>query len=157
MATYTIMIQVGNRTWTAETLHSAAVLARQMDAEIVLVKMLPVQYPGWLGTDLGYLSLTEQDGQNLQDYVLTLEDYGIHFSIHIMQYTALIDALVQAADQLHAQVVFAQLPGSLIPYWHRLQTALLRRCLAHHQHQLFEQPVALPEPPVEELIPAPQP
>ena len=157
MNTQTIMIQVGERTWTVETLHSACILARKTGAEIALVKMIPVQHLSWLGTDFGYRLFTEHDRQELHDYELTLEDYGIQFSINVIQYTMLIDALVQAAKNLDAQVVFAQLPKSPIPYWHQFQTGMLRRRLVYQHRQLFEQPAVIPESLVEEAVLASQP
>lgn len=157
MTAYTIMIHVGTRAWTVETLHSACVLARRTDAEIALVKMLPVQHLGWLGTEFGNLSFTEQVEQELRDYALTLEDYGVPYSVNLMQYVTLIDALVQAAGHLKAQVVFAQIPGSIIPYWHRFQTAMLRRLLARQYRQFFDRPAVLPELPEEEPARVAQP
>jgi hypothetical protein len=59
-----------------------------------------------------------------------LKDYDVPYSIKMMQYLTLIDALVQLAESLPAQVVFAQLPDSRIPYWHRFQTMMLRHRLA---------------------------
>ena len=44
MNTQTIMVHIGERAWTAETLHSACVLARKTGAEIALIKMVPVQH-----------------------------------------------------------------------------------------------------------------
>lgn len=146
MNTQTIMVHIGERAWTAETLHSACVLARKTGAEIALVKMVPVQHFGWLGTDLGYRLLAEHDQEELRDYELTLEDYGIQYSLRVMQYAALGDALVQAAESVGAQIVFAQLPNSVVPYWHEFQMAMLRHRLARQQRQLLEQAPGVPEP-----------
>jgi hypothetical protein len=157
MTTHTIMFHIGNRAWTLETLHSACALARQTDAEIALVKTIPVQHLSWLGTDCGYRSITEREMQDLHDYDLTLEDYGIPHSVNLMQYATLLDALVEAAGHLKAQIVFAQMPPSRIPFWHQIQTGMLRHRLARQQRQLYEQPSARPESPVEELALTPQP
>jgi hypothetical protein len=150
MNTQTIMIQVGDRAWTAETLHSACVLARRTGAEIALVKTVPVQHVTWLGTDFGYRLLTEREREELRDYELTLEDYGIQFSISVMQYATLFDAIVQAAESVGAQIIFAQLPNRVIPYWHNIQMAMLRRRLAHQQRQLLEQAPGVQALPVKE-------
>jgi len=150
MNTQTIMVQVADHEWTLEAVHSACILARRTGGEVVLVKMVPVQHPSWLGTELGYMHFTEQDRQALRDYELTLEDYGIQYSIRVMQYAALNDALVQAAESVGAQIVFAQLPNSVIPHWHKVQMALLRRRLAHQQCRLLEQAPMMPEASVEE-------
>jgi hypothetical protein len=157
MHTQTIMIQIGDRAWTSEALHSACVLARRTGAEIALVKMVPVQHCSWLGTDFGYRLLTERDREELREYEFTLEDYGIQFSINVMQFATLLDATVQAAETVGAQIIFAQLPNSVIPYWHNFQMAMLRRRLAHQQRQLLEQAPGVQALPVEEPEPVPQP
>ena len=119
---------------------SACVLARQRSANIALVKMVPVQHLGWLGTDLGYLNLSEKDYREIADYEATIEDYGVLFSTELFQYATLADALLQCADHLEAQVVFATLPKSILPFWRSYQLRGMRRGLAQHQRALIEQP-----------------
>ena len=137
-----IMVQIADndRAWTLEALHCAAIMARERSAKIVLVKMIPVQHIGWLGTELGYLHLTEHDEQELADYAATLEDYGVDYEVCPFQYATLTDALVQAAEFVGAQTVFATLPASRIPFWQRFQLHDLRHHLAQDQRVLIEEP-----------------
>ena len=135
-----MMVQIADRSWTLEALHCAGVMARAKSATIALVMMVPVQHLGWLGTDFGYLNISEQERREIDDYQNTLEDYGVEFELCLFQYATLADALVQAAEYVHAQVVFATLPKSVIPSWHRYQLRNLRRQFAHDQREFIEQP-----------------
>jgi hypothetical protein len=138
-----IMVQVTERQWTLAAMHLACALARQAGLEVALVKMVPVQHVGWLGTELGNLSLTPQDRKDMRDYQMITEDYGVQSSNHYFQYVTLSDAIVDAAAYVEAQVVFATLPASVIPYWRRFQLWWLHQSLAR-QHRSFytlEQPV----------------
>jgi hypothetical protein len=132
------MVQIADRAWTLEALDSACWLARQTGAAIALVKMVSVQHPGWLGTELGYLNYSVQDRLDLAAYRDTIEDYGLSFTVHLFQYVTLVNALVQAAEQVKAQVVYATVPTSIIPYWPEFQGWLLRRNLSRQGRRLDE-------------------
>jgi hypothetical protein len=136
-----IMVQIADHAWTREALHSACILARQRPAIIALVKMIPVQHLGWLGTDLGYLNLSEKDYREIADCEATIEDYGVPFRTELFQYATLDDAILQFAEHVNAQVVFATLPKSIIPFWRSYQLRGLRRHLARHQRKLIQHPV----------------
>ncbi len=146
-----IMLQIADRDWTLEALHCAGRMAREQSAKIALVKMIPVQHLGWLGTDMGYLNLSEQDEQEIADYAATLEDYGVEYDFYPFQYATLADALVQAADYLHARVVFATLPASRIPFWRSYQLHDLNRHFARDGRSLIDRPLYAPA-----LSPAPE-
>lgn len=135
-----IMVNIADRTWTMEALHCACIMARKTSAKIVLMKMIPVQHPGLLGTNLGYINFSYQEQQDVEDYEATIKDYSVEFSSHLFQYMTLGDAISKAAQEVKAQIVFATLPASLIPFWHDFQTQGLRRRLARHQRQLIENP-----------------
>jgi hypothetical protein len=135
------MVQVAaDPAWTLEALHCAAVMAREQSATIALVKMIPVQHLSWLGTDMGYINLTEKEEQEIADYAETLEDYGVAYDLYPFQYATLADAIVQAAEHLKAQVVFATVPNSVIPFWRSYQLRDLRRHFAQAQRQFIEHP-----------------
>ena len=136
-----IMVQIADRAWTLEALHCAGVMAREKSAKIALVKMIPVQHVGWLGTDFGNLNLSEQEQHDIADYQTTLEDYGVEAKLCLFQYATLADALVQAAEYVEAQVVFATLPASIIPFWHSYQLHDMRRHFAHDGREFVEQPI----------------
>ncbi len=133
----TIMVQLTDHRQTLATLHFACAMALHTGSRIVLVKMLPAEHPGWLGTDMGSWNLTAQDHDNMREYQATAEDYGVEVSGEIFQYLTLPEAIADAADYVDAQFVFAVVPGSVIPFWHRFQVWTLRKRLAQHGRQLF--------------------
>jgi hypothetical protein len=138
----TIMVHMADRTWTMIALHLASAMARSMGTEITLVKMTPVQHLSWLGTDFGSSNWTAQEREDLASYTATAEDYGVGLDPQMFQYATLPDAISDAAEYFDAQVVFATLPKSLIPYWHRFQLWALDRRLAGQHRRLYtlEQP-----------------
>ena len=133
----TIMVQITDHRETLATLHFACAMALNVKARIILVKMLPVQYPGWLGTDMGSWNFTAQDHADMKDYQATAEDYGVEVAGEIFQYLTLPEAIADAADYVDAQFVFATLPGSVVPYWRKFQVWALRKRLARHGRHLL--------------------
>jgi hypothetical protein len=104
------------------------------------MKMIPVQHLLWLGTGLGNSSFTFEDQRELVDYEDVIEEYGVEFSINFFQYEPLPDAIVQAAEYVHSQIVFAKLPTSILPFWSNYQLRWLRRCLSRQHCELCDQP-----------------
>lgn len=137
-----IMVTIADFAWTQEALHRACAMARKTNATVALLKLVPVQHSAWLGTDLGYMNLSERDEAELDSYVATLEDYGVDLFLHVFQYTTLVEAIDQAADFVGAHIVFATAPGSWIPYWKEFQLFRIRRNLARGQRELVEQPAS---------------
>lgn len=139
------MVQVADRAWTLEALHCACLMARQMSATVAIVKMIPVQHPGWLGTEWGNMYFTEQDKRDLDDYQATVEDYGITCNLVPFQYMTLADATGDAAEQLEASVIFAKLPPTLLPFWRKVLVWGLKRRLSRQGRLLIEHPVYDPQ------------
>jgi hypothetical protein len=133
----TIMVQMADPQWTEQALHLACSLAWQHKARIVLLRLESVSYPGWLGTELGEPVPTEQETGALQAYAAIAKDYGVDFTVQPMQYITLEGALVDAANLIDAQVVFAQPSKSVIPYWDKLRLWSLERRLAAHKRHLY--------------------
>jgi hypothetical protein len=138
MNTLIIMVQIADHQWTLDALHRACLLARDMNAEIALMKMVPVQHLGWLGTEFGNINFTAKERSELHDYEATAEDYGVPYSTHVFQYATLLEAISEAADYVKAHIVFATLPQSVIPFWQRFQLWGLRNRLAHGGRELFD-------------------
>ena len=134
-----IMVQVADHEWNKRALYYACTLARRGVSKIALVKMIPVQHVGWLGTEFGNLNLTNADRSELEDCEATVEDYGVEYSTLFFQYATLADALMGAAEYMDANVVFAKLPQGLIPWWDRRRGDNLRRKLARQQRVLIDQ------------------
>ena len=133
-----IMVQIADRAWTLRAVHQACLLARQTEAEVALMSMIPVQHLGWLGTDFGAMNFTDEKRASLHDYAATAEDYAVPCSLHAFQYFTLAEAVADAADHIDAQIAFATLPQSSIPFWRAFQTNRLRNRLSQQGRQLIE-------------------
>jgi hypothetical protein len=137
-----IMVQISDdRKWTLEALHCACLLARKMSARIALVKMISVDYPAWLGADLGYMNFTYQEHADFVDYQATIEDYGVEFTPLLFQYVSLAGAIAQAAEHVNAQMVLAKIPESTIPLWTKFQEWTLHRQLVRQKREWIQHPV----------------
>jgi nucleotide-binding universal stress UspA family protein len=148
-----IMVQIADPVWTEEALYRACILARKSQGEIVLVNMIPVQHLSFLGTSFGSMYVTEKERQAVKDYQATAEDYGVPYQEFPFQYFALADALVEVANLIEADVVFATLPQSGIRFWRRFQLNQMRHQLARKQRVLIEcEDSAIPE---RKLVPPP--
>src|SRR5690349_12479385 len=89
-----IMVQLGEPQWTSKALHLACTVARANSCDLTIVKMVPVDHPGWLGTELGNRHFTTADQDRLRDYSITAEDYGVQFAVDLYQYVILSDAIL---------------------------------------------------------------
>jgi hypothetical protein len=143
-----IMVQM-NGGWTQAALHTAARMARNNGAAIILVDMIPAGFPGWLGTDMG--NTFRQRHPELADWKATLEDYGVDYQVEVFQYIGLVEGLVQAAEYFDARNVFANVPHSIIPYWQQIQRLCLLRRLNQNQCQLYDADTQLPPVAVEKV------
>ncbi|MBL8164451.1 MAG: hypothetical protein JNJ61_20855 [Anaerolineae bacterium] len=147
----TILVQISEPSWTMQALHLACALARNNAAQIILLRLMPVRHPSYLGSAFGNSPPTEQERHDMAEYAATAEDYGVELSIQPMQCATVLGALVDAADQLNVDAVFAHIHKSWIPYWHQFQTWDLRRQLSAAHRQLF----TLDSPPQhKEYVPA---
>ena len=142
----TIMVQIADRAWTLDAVHCACRMARHSPAVIALVSMIPVQHPGWLGTEWGNMNFGDAAKDDLEDYQATVLDYGLDCRKVQSQYVDFVGGLADAAEQLDATVVFAKLSPTLIPAWRQLQVWLLRRRLSKQQCRLVELAVSLAVP-----------
>lgn len=133
----TIMVHITNQTQTLAALHVACAMARSSQACIVLLNLIPVSHPEWLGTEWGYMNFSARDQRALKDYEKLVESYGITVKTCVMQVMSTQDGIISAADSVDAQIVFARLPHSFIPFWHTWQVKKLRRALEQHQRQLY--------------------
>jgi hypothetical protein len=132
-----IMVQIANKSWTMEALHLACAMARNSETTIALVRFMEVGHPSYLGTNMGNIAPTPQEYQDLQDYQATAEDYGVELEVRSIQCLSPLDVMAQAAEELDAEVVFARVPESAIPYWHKFQLWNLKRELSGQQRQLY--------------------
>jgi hypothetical protein len=121
-----VMVQVTERPETAEAIHRGCLTARTQGAPLALVVMVPVQYVGWLGTDLGDRGLSKQMQRTLRDGVATAEDYGVPCTITRFQYATWVEGTVQAAQLLHATTLIAPRPPTTLGGWRGVLTRAQR-------------------------------
>lgn len=133
----TIIVQVSDRQWTMRAMHLACAMARNTHTNLVLLNLRPVTSPALLGTGLGVDLPTDHDLEDLNEYAMIAEDYGVMFTLQPMEYVSLNLALAQAAEYLKASVLFAHIPEHLLPVWQRFQTWNLRRQLNGQNCHLY--------------------
>jgi hypothetical protein len=145
----TLLVQMSDRVWTEEALHVACAMAHSFDGTVVLLRMMKTEHYSWLGTDFGSESFSPEESNLLWSYKAIAEKYGVELFVQPMQWIDYVDALVQAADELDADAVFAHVPASVMPLWRRFQSWDLRRQLGQRRRVLYTldqpaQPVAIP-------------
>jgi hypothetical protein len=141
----TIMVAAGERQWTLGAMHLACALARNMGKDLVLVQMVSVSQPSYLGANFAHWNDTAEDQARMRDYVHTAEDYGVNLSVTVFEYINFVPGLAQAAEHADADVVFATLPNSAIPYLRRLRLWNLRRELKRRTLYTLDPDTRMPE------------
>ena len=133
-----IMVQVAEPEWTWDVLHAACKLARSCGGTVHLVHMVCAKHLAYLGTELGYINLGDDDQHTLKAYAETIDDYGLACGLTVYQYCSMYEAIVGAAEQVAADIVFAKLPKSKIPLWSDCQFELLRVRLSRQSVEIFK-------------------
>lgn len=139
MDTHAILVCAASHQWTLEALHLASSLSLDTGWPIELLKLVSVDNPYMLGVDdaSAYRHYTPAEHEQVMEYIRTLDDYGVRFTTDLFQYVSHVGAIVDAAEQYNAPVVFATLPHYLIPLWRRFDLWNLRRQLAHQNRTLY--------------------
>jgi hypothetical protein len=143
----TIVVHMSDDRSTTEAMHLASAMARSIGARVVLLHLVLANNPAMLGW--GLTAPTAREEHQMDEYAAIAEDYGVHFCIQPMQYVTLTDALAQAVECLHADVLFAHIPQSSIALWNKFRLWSLRR--QFHDCRLFsldEEPETDTEVPV---------
>lgn len=133
----TILVQMSSYRWTMQAVHFACALARYSPSQVQLLRLIPVMQPGYLGTDYGYSSPSLREQKTIQECCATAEDYQVKLTLHTMQYVTECEALCDAADVLDADIVFAHIPESIIPYWQKFRIWRLKHRLSAHHRRLY--------------------
>src|SRR5258708_6356199 len=134
---YTILVQMAEEKWTMEAMHLACALAHSTGAQVALLRLVQVQHPSYLGTSFGNRPPDKTEYQRLKEYAATAEDYGAGLTIYWMQCLSSLDALVEAADNLDATIVFAHVIPTWLPFWRKFQVWSMKRRLITNRRQLF--------------------
>ena len=139
-----ILVHMSEPHWTLQAIHFACALSRNIGADVILLRLIQVNHPGYLGTEYGDRLLTMREERLLAEYAATAEDYGVALTYCQMQCATALNALADAADHVDADMVFAHIPPSRIPLWRDLQIWTLWRRLAGSGRQLFTLDKPLP-------------
>ena len=139
----TILVQMADRQWTEEALHLACAMARNTESNVTLMRMIHAQHYSWLGTSLGYEMLSSDESDAIWAYKAVAQKYNVELRVQPMQWISYVGAIVDASDQLDAEVVFANVPQRALPLWRRFEIWDLRRQLEQRQRTLYllDQPV----------------
>lgn len=137
----TIMVQMSDYAWTMEAMHYACALARNLEGQVILLRLSYINNPGLLGWQV--LPPTPYEYEEMKEYAAVAEDYGIAFSAQPMQFVSLIGALVQASAGLEACVLFAHLPPSRFSFWHKFRLWQLKHQLQNCHLYTLDEPPAL--------------
>lgn len=146
----TILVHMSDRQWTMQAVHLACALARNNATSVILLRLIPVTHPSYLGTNYVSTVPSRQEDDDLSEYAATAEDYGVELTLQPMQYVTAMDALVEAAELLDVDMLFAHLSPSRIPYWRQFQKWNLERRLRAAGCRLLtldESPSVTVEPP----------
>jgi hypothetical protein len=141
----TIIVTLGEPKWTLNAMHLACALARNTARDVLLLRMNPVTHPSYLGADVAPLNITSSERALIRDYAHTAEDYGVSVSLALVNYVDFVPGLAQAAENANADVIFATLPGSRIPYLRRMRLWNLRRQLKPRALYTLDLDTTIPE------------
>jgi sugar phosphate isomerase/epimerase len=125
----TILVNLADRRWTLAAVKRACELAAEQGLTVTLLHLIPVQHLSWLGTEFGLRSMTNQEHEIVEECAYIAEDYGVSLVLQPMQYATFAHALVEAAEILNAQMIFATAPQGLFQPFREWQ---LKRTLAAH-------------------------
>lgn len=132
-----LMIVMGKREWTLNALHLACAMSRRGEADIWLLKMIPVRHPLLLGTKSGSLDFSQADAQAIVEAAATVEDYDVPLQFRLFQYASYWSGVVDAAAQLNVTAVIVHVPPSPLPYWEAWRRWWLNYRLVRQQQQFL--------------------
>lgn len=130
----TILVQIADRPWTLDAMHFAAAIATNEHLPIVLLRLIPVPHPILLGTEF-MDDFSREEYQLIKECLSIAEVYHVDAYVQPMQYCSSLDALIQAAESLDSQIVFAHLRKSIFPFLQDFQVRSLRKAL--HPRRLY--------------------
>lgn len=136
MSQQTILVEMtgAKRTW--EAMYAACQLAREAGDKVVLVKMLPLDYLQWIADDCAEYTFSEGETEDIRNYHHIADEFEVAFEVRLIPYTDWESALVRAADELNARIVFARPPESIVPFFHHAPLRHLQHVMEAHHHEL---------------------
>lgn len=123
----TILVVTGERQWTLRALHLAAAMAREASLPVVIAHMVPVAHLEYLGAGTREELLSFEAYDDLSNYLLTVDAYGVPVRIELFEYSDYNGGVTSASDLYEAAVVFAPAPTGIIETVARWRLWALRR------------------------------
>ena len=131
-----ILVITGDTAWTRRAVHLAAAMARDVAAEVRLIRLLPVARLEDLGAGLREEMLPYGEYETLAGWVDTVKAYGVPVGVELFEYTDYTGAVISAADQLSPVATFAPAPWGRPAFVGRLRLWWLRRRLGRPLYTL---------------------
>lgn len=107
----TILVITGEPNWTRRAVHLAAAAAREADAGVTLLHMVPVAHLEYLGAGAREALLSFAEFDALNEYAATVAAYGVAVGVELFEYSDYAGGVVCAAEHFDATAVFAVAPG----------------------------------------------
>lgn len=125
----TRLIEIAEREWTMNALHDACSAARINGDKIILLRMMHVNNPGFLGSEYAYLAPDRQEMGDIHAYETLIEDYGVQATLSNIQYITRVECLIEIATAKQASVLYAKPAASWLGWWTRWQQRRLNNGL----------------------------
>lgn len=132
----TILVFTGEDAWTRRAVHLAAAMARDVAAEVRILRLLPVARLEDLGAGLREEMLTYGEYETLAGWVDTVKAYGVPAGVDLFEFTDYTGAVLSAAEQLSPVAIFAPAPWGRPAFVGTLRLWWLRRRLARPLYTL---------------------
>ncbi|MCC6614104.1 MAG: hypothetical protein IT320_11550 [Anaerolineae bacterium] len=144
MSTPIVMVEMGSLRWTIEAMRAACPEAKRIGAKVVVTLLMPESQCTLAGIDPETYVFSADEQNEVREYQAIADMHGVELQTRAFEYHDLAHGIVDAADALDAQVVYAHLPATLLPFQHQRQVRHLAKELGSHHHELrnFEAPVA---------------
>lgn len=129
MATARILVVLGVEKWTRQAMHLACAMARNLDASVAIIRLVPVSNPHQLGaTD----RTPERNPQCLalqHELLATAEDYQTKAEVIRLHYASYNSGIGSAAEELQALALFSPPPRHTVKWLRTFQLWRLRRAV----------------------------
>ncbi|MBE0690494.1 MAG: hypothetical protein IH587_10285 [Anaerolineae bacterium] len=115
-----------------------------MGGIVVVTLLLPESHCILAGIDPETYTFSQDEQNELREYQAIADTHGVELGTRVFSYHELAAGIVDAADTLNAEIVYAHLPATLLSFQRQRQVRHLARELGEHHHELrnFEAPVA---------------
>jgi hypothetical protein len=129
MTTSRILVVIGEEKWTRQAMHLACAMARNLDASVALIRLVPVANPHQLGNIYRSPDVDPNHRALLYELLATAEDYQTKTEIIRLHYASYINGISSAVAELQALALFSPAPRHQSHLWYRFQLWRMRRAV----------------------------